>query len=284
MVKSSDILSDNSLDWLACRHLAWFLLRQRCNTNSILFVWELLGNWRLSLDHISTINASQASIWSIWPSQMFINSVCGSQRQLSRPSSLISHFEKMPKPHYCHRDINSDALLLAPLEDPHPSRGTLIFLCKHRLGSFFWVQNFIFQYFLGFSEKNNWGMKILWIFFGGHQKIGLYLVIISMHFKVFSSRYRIWDIFLVCQNFKYFFGCLDFLIFLGWSVDAAPDPTFEEKMRVPPPPPPPPPPPVLGTAPNSSNSPHLFSSPERRLWFTLAVICCLIYHWRAVSH
>ena len=156
MVKSSDILSDNSLDWLACRHLAWFLLRQRCNTNSILFVWELLGNWRLSLDHIPTINASQTSIWSIWPSQnvqMFINSVFGSQRQLSLPSSLIRHFEKMPKSHYWHCDINSDALLLAPLEDPHPSRGTLIFLCKHRLGSFFGVQNFIFQYFLEFSEK-----------------------------------------------------------------------------------------------------------------------------------
>ena len=118
---------------------------------------------------------------------MFINSVFGSQRQLSLPSSIIRHFEKMPKSHYCHCDINSDALLLAPLEDPHPSRGTLIFLCKRRLGSFFGVQNFKFQYFWGFQKKNIfWGMKILWIFFGGHHKIGLYLVVISMHFRVFS--------------------------------------------------------------------------------------------------
>ena len=31
-----------------------------------------------------------------------------------------------------------------------------------------------------------WGLKILWIFFWGHHKIGLYLEVISMHFKVFS--------------------------------------------------------------------------------------------------
>ena len=29
-------------------------------------------------------------------------------------------------------------------------------------------------------------MKILWIFLGGHHKIGLYLGAISMHFTVFS--------------------------------------------------------------------------------------------------
>ena len=29
-------------------------------------------------------------------------------------------------------------------------------------------------------------------------------------------------------------------IFGGWTVDAGPEPTYEEKMRVPPPPPPPP--------------------------------------------
>ena len=102
---------------------------------------------------------------------MFINSVCGSQRQLSLPSSLIRHFEKMPKPHYCHCDINSDALLLAPLEDPHPSRDTLIFSCKHRLGSFFGVQNFKFHFLGGFQKKKFGGMKILWIFFGSHHNI-----------------------------------------------------------------------------------------------------------------
>ena len=31
--------------------------------------------------------------------------------------------------------------------------GTLIFSYIHRLGSFFGVQNFEFNYFLGFSEK-----------------------------------------------------------------------------------------------------------------------------------
>ena len=31
-----------------------------------------------------------------------------------------------------------------------------------------------------------WVMKILWIFLGGHHKIGLYLGVISMHLKVFS--------------------------------------------------------------------------------------------------
>ena len=30
-----------------------------------------------------------------------------------------------------------------------------------------------------------WGMKILWIFLGGHHKIGLDLGVISMHFRVF---------------------------------------------------------------------------------------------------
>ena len=31
-----------------------------------------------------------------------------------------------------------------------------------------------------------WGMKILWIFLGGHHKFGLYLGVISMHFRAFS--------------------------------------------------------------------------------------------------
>ena len=71
-----------------------------------------------------------------------------------------------------------------------PQGSTLIFSYIRRLGSFFLVKNFEFQYFLGFSEKMIfWGMKILWIFFflgGGHHKIGLYLGIISLHFRVFS--------------------------------------------------------------------------------------------------
>ena len=64
----------------------------------------------------------------------------------------------------------------------------------HRLGSFFGVQNLEFQYFWGFPDYyyfffffgGGGGMKILWIFCGGHHKIGLYLGIISMQFRVFS--------------------------------------------------------------------------------------------------
>ena len=53
--------------------------------------------------------------------------------------------------------------------------GTLIVSHIRRLGPFFWVQNSEFRYFWGFSEKLIFfgGMKILWIFFWGHHKIGL---------------------------------------------------------------------------------------------------------------
>ena len=60
-----------------------------------------------------------------------------------------------------------------------------------------------------------WGMNILWIFFGGHPKIGLVLGVISMYFRVFSSGkiYRI-GIFFGLQKFQIFFlGCIKFLIF-----------------------------------------------------------------------
>ena len=70
--------------------------------------------------------------------------------------------------------------------------GTLIFLYMRRLGSLLGVQNFEFNVFGGF-QKNDFFfgggggvMKILWICFGGHHKIGLYLGDISMHFSVFS--------------------------------------------------------------------------------------------------
>ena len=75
----------------------------------------------------------------------------------------------------------SDAVLLDPLtEDAFPmggggggGGGTLIFSYIRRLGSFFGVQNFEFQDFLGFRKINIFlGMKILWIFFWGHHKIG----------------------------------------------------------------------------------------------------------------
>ena len=85
--------------------------------------------------------------------------------------------------------------------------GTLIFSYIHsRLGSFFGVQNFDFQYFGGFSEiKYFGGMKILLIFFRGHHKIGLYLGVISMHFRFFSLGH--------CTEWGYFWGLLKFQIF-----------------------------------------------------------------------
>ena len=50
----------------------------------------------------------------------------------------------------------------------------------------FWgVQNFEFQYFLGFQKKNM-GYEDFVDIFMGHHKIGLYLGVISMHYRVFS--------------------------------------------------------------------------------------------------
>ena len=96
------------------------------------------------------------------------------------------------------------------------------------LGSTFWI-----SVYFGIFRKMNifWGMKILWIFFGGRHKIGLYLGVISMHFRVFSSgQVTEWRIFLGLLKFQIFFGgCLK----LGWTVDAGPEPTYKEKMRVP---------------------------------------------------
>ena len=81
---------------------------------------------------------------------------------------------------------------------------TLIFSYIRRLGSFFWVQNFEFQYFFGFSEKLIfffWYEDFVDIFWG-HHKIGLYLDVISMHFRVFLK--------VKIQNGGYIFGLLKF--------------------------------------------------------------------------
>ena len=71
---------------------------------------------------------------------------------------------------------------------PGGGGGTLIFSYIRRLVPFFWDQIFEFQYFLGVFRKMNifLGMKILWLFFGGHPKIGLVLGVTSMYFRVFS--------------------------------------------------------------------------------------------------
>ena len=57
------------------------------------------------------------------------------------------------------------------------------------------------------------GMKIFWIFFGSHHKIGLVLGVISMHFRVITEGQ--WDIFGVAKISNIFWGCLIYLIFLG---------------------------------------------------------------------
>ena len=82
------------------------------------------------------------------------------------------------------------------LQDPRS--GTLIFSNIRRLGHFFGVQNFEFQYFLGLSEKCIFlGYEDFVDIFGGHHKIGLYLGVICMHVRVFSKGQGTeWGIFL----------------------------------------------------------------------------------------
>ena len=84
--------------------------------------------------------------------------------------------------------------------------GTLIFSYIRRFWLFLGVQNFEFQYFGGIQ-------KTVWIFFfflgggGGHHKIGLYLEVISMRFRVFSegqgTEWRIFFGLLKLQIFKW---------------------------------------------------------------------------------
>ena len=53
------------------------------------------------------------------------------------------------------------------------------------LGSFFWLKILIFNTVLGF-QKNKYFFGMNMEFFWGHQKIGLYLGVISLNFRVFS--------------------------------------------------------------------------------------------------
>ena len=58
-----------------------------------------------------------------------------------------------------------------------------------------------------FFQKTEYfgGMKILWIYFGGHDKIGLYLEVISMHFWVFcEGQGTEWRIFIGLLKFQIF--------------------------------------------------------------------------------
>ena len=88
-----------------------------------------------------------------------------------------------------------------------------------------------------FSENEYlWGYEDFVDIVGGHHTIGLYLGVISMPFRVFSyGQSTEWRIFLGLLKFQIFFGCWKFLIFfLECTVDAAPEPTYEEKMKIPP--------------------------------------------------
>ena len=58
-----------------------------------------------------------------------------------------------------------------------------------RLGAFFWFKFMNYFFFLGGGvRKINifGGMKIFWIFLGGHDKIGLVLGVSSIYSRVFS--------------------------------------------------------------------------------------------------
>ena len=98
--------------------------------------------------------------------------------------------------------------------------GTLIFSYVRRVVSFFGVQNFEFQYSLGFFRKKYYFLgyedfvDIFWV----HHKIGLYLGVISMHFRVFSKGQGTeWGIFSwVAKISNISISCLKFLI-LFWG-------------------------------------------------------------------
>ena len=102
-------------------------------------------------------------------------------------------------------------------------RGVLPYFHTYEGSGHFLVQNFDFQYFFFFFFFFGGGgvggggvfrkkifrvMKILWIHWGEH-KIGLYLVVISMHFRVFSES----GAFFGLPKFQIFLGCFKLLIF-----------------------------------------------------------------------
>ena len=94
-----------------------------------------------------------------------------------------------------------------------------IFIYIRRLGPFLGVQNLEFQYFFG-GFRNIiilGGMKILWIY---HNKIGLFLEVISIHFRDFRGFLKVnvqdGDIILGSPKLQIFFGVwLIFPIYFG---------------------------------------------------------------------
>ena len=78
-------------------------------------------------------------------------------------------------------------------------------------GHFLGFKNLNCNIFLFIRKMNSfWGKKILCIFIWGHLKIGLYIGVISMHFRVQNAGYflgvsKISNIFLECMKFLIFF-------------------------------------------------------------------------------
>ena len=100
-----------------------------------------------------------------------------------------------------------------------PPRGVLWYFHTYvGSGNFTGFKILNFNIFWSF-QKNEYllGIKISWIFFGGHHNIGLYLGVISMHFRVFFKvKVQNGEYFFSCYiKFLIFWGCLKFLIFFG---------------------------------------------------------------------
>ena len=162
------------------------------------------------------------SLWTLIPSPKAVGMVCVPPLfiplllPLQIPCSLVAKIISnscAPNPHSARsdsdREIKREAQSLGGAVQGGGGYSD-IFIQTYRLGTFFWVQNFEFQYFgvfrkmnffcgmrilfkilnfniFGGFQKNEFfgGMRILWIF-GGHHKIGLYLGVISIHFRFFS--------------------------------------------------------------------------------------------------
>ena len=93
-----------------------------------------------------------------------------------------------------------------------------------------------FNIFLGLQKINYFWVWNFVDFFGGHHKIGLYLGVISCILGSFL-KVKVQKRGYVLGLLKFqinFWGAWNFWYFWGWTLDAWPEPTYEEKKRVPP--------------------------------------------------
>ena len=105
-------------------------------------------------------------------------------------------------------------------------------------GYFFGFKILNFNIFLWFSEKMNifWGYEdFVDIFFWSSQNWAS-LRVISMHFMViFKVNVQNWDFWGLLKFQIFFWSAWNSWYFLGWTLDAESEPTYEETIRVPPP-------------------------------------------------